>query len=221
MGSKEVKDKIKRGFQKIWFILWKDNSLKGWIFSLIFLFVFIQFIFFPFMNLITGTTLPLAIVESCSMHHEGNFFSDFNSWFNSHTSKYENINITKEEFEQFSLRKGFSKGDIILLIKADAEKIKIGDIIAFTSGTKGTPVIHRIISIKEVDGEKIFSTIGDNNAGQLMPGNNYAGIDEREIKSDQFVGKAVIRIVPKIGWIKLIFFEALRPESERGFCKEN
>jgi signal peptidase I len=173
------------------------------------------------MNFITGTTLPLAIVESCSMHHEGNLFSNFNNWFNSHNTKYENINITKEEFERFTLKSGFSKGDIILLIKADPEKIKIGDIIAFTSGTRGTPVIHRVIYIKEVDGEKIFSTMGDNNAGQLMPGNNYAGIDEREIKSSQFVGKAVVRIVPKLGWIKLIFFEALRPESERGFCKEN
>jgi signal peptidase I len=221
MEEKEGKGKIKKIFQKIWFLLWKDNSVKGWIFSLIFLFVFIELIFFPFMNLITGTTLPLAIVESCSMHHEGNFFSDFSSWFDSHKAKYENLNITKGEFEKFSLKRGFSKGDIILLIKANPETLKIGDIIAFTSGTRGTPVIHRIISIKEFNGEKIFSTIGDNNAGQLTPGNNYAGIDEREIKSNQFVGKAVVRIVPKLGWVKLIFFEALRPESERGFCKAN
>ena len=221
MDAKEGKDKAKKGFKRIWFLLWKDDSLKGWIFSLIFLFVFIKFIFFPFMNLATGTTLPLAIVESCSMYHEGNVFSDFNTWFNKHQLKYSNMNITQKEFQDSVLNKGFDKGDIIFIVGADSAKLKIGDIIAFSSGTGGTPVIHRIITIKEVNGERIFSTMGDNNAGQLVPGNNYAGIDEREIKSSQLVGKAVFRIAPKIGWIKLIFFEGLKPQSERGFCKAN
>jgi signal peptidase I len=221
MNAEERENKIKRGFSKFWFLLWKDNSMKGWILSLIFLFIVIKFIFFPFMNLVTGTTLPLAIVESCSMYHAGNVFSDFDIWFNEHQQKYEKINLTKEEFKAFVLNNGFDKGDILLLVKANPEKLKIGDIIAFTSGTGGTPVIHRIISIKEVNGQLIFSTMGDNNAGQLVPGNNYAGIDEREIKQSQLVGKAVFRIAPKLGWVKLIFFEGLRPQSERGFCKEN
>jgi signal peptidase I len=221
MDSKEEKGKIKKALKKFWFLVWKDNSFKGWIFSLVFLFILIKFIFFPFMNLITGTSLPLAIVESCSMNHEGNVFSDFNVWFSKHENKYEQFNLTKEEFKKFDLNGGFSKGDIILLAKANPEKLKIGDIIAFSSGTGGTPIIHRIISIKEVNGEKIFSTIGDNNAGQLIPNNNYAGIDEREIKSNQLVGRAIARVAPKVGWIKLIFFEVLRSPSERGFCREN
>jgi hypothetical protein len=219
MNAKEGENNIKKVFKKIWFLLWKDDSIKGWIFSLIFLLVFIKFIFFPFMNFVTGTTLPLAIVESCSMYHDGNVFSDFNTWFNEHQSKYGNI--TKKDFQNFVLNKGFDKGDIIFIVGADPAKLKIGDIIAFSSGTGGTPVIHRIITIKEVNGERIFSTMGDNNAGQLVPSNNYAGIDEREIKSSQLVGKAVFRVAPKIGWIKLIFFEGSKPKSERGFCKAN
>jgi signal peptidase I len=221
MDSKEGKGKIRKALNKIWFLLWKDNSFKGWVLSLIILFVFIKFIFFPFMNLITGTSLPLAIVESCSMYHNGNVFSDFNTWFNEHQQKYENLNLTKKEFQTFVLNKGFDKGDILFLVKANPKKLKIGDIIAFSSGTSGTPIIHRIISIREENGEKIFSTIGDNNAEQLNPGNNYAGIDERDIKANQLVGKSVFRLVPKIGWVKLIFFEALRSQSERGFCKSN
>ena len=221
MNVKEAANQIKKVFKKIWFLLWQDNSIKGWILSIIFLFVFIEFIFFPFLNFITGTTLPLAIVESCSMYHEGNVFSNFDIWFNEHQSKYESININKTEFQSFVLNKGFDKGDILLLSKANPDKLKIGDIIAFTSGAGGTPVIHRIIKIKEIDGEKIFSTMGDNNAGQLVPGNNYAGIDEREIKSSQLVGKTVFRIIPKIGWVKLIFFEGFRAQSERGFCNAN
>jgi hypothetical protein len=221
MNIKGGENKFKKGFDKIWFLLWKDNSFKGWLLSLIFLFVVIKFIFFPFMNLVTGTSLPLAIVESCSMYHDGNVFSNFNTWFNEHQQKYERINVTKAEFQNFILNKGFDKGDILVLVGANPKKLKIGDIIAFTSGTGGTPVIHRIISIKQVNGELIFSTMGDNNAGQLVPGNNYGGIDEREINQNQLVGKAVFRLVPKMGWIKLIFFEALRPQSERGFCKAN
>jgi hypothetical protein len=219
METKE--GKAKKFFKKFWFLVWKDNSFKGWVVSLVFLFILIKFIFFPFMNFITGTSLPLAIVESCSMNHEGNVFSDFNAWFSRHNQKYSSLNITKEEFKKFELNSGFSKGDIILLVRADPVKLRVGDIIAFSSGTGGTPIIHRIISIKEVNGEKIFSTIGDNNAGQLTLNNNYAGIDEREIKANQLVGKATARVIPKIGWIKLIFFEALRSPSERGFCGEN
>jgi hypothetical protein len=221
MNLKSIVEKTDKGFKKIWFLLWKDNSLKGWIFSLIFLFVFIKFIFFPVLSFATGTSLPLAIVESCSMYHQGNFFSDFSSWYDKHETKYEGMNVTKEEFANFVLRRGFGKGDILFIIKANPDKLKIGDIILFNSGNQGTPVIHRIIKIKEENGEKIFSTMGDNNNQVLTPNNNPGGVDEREITTDQLVGKAVFRITPWFGWAKLIFFEGLKPESERGFCKEN
>jgi signal peptidase I len=221
MNLKKGFDNLKKGFKKFWFLLWKDNSLKGWIFSLIFLFVFIKFIFFPVLSFATGTSLPLAIVESCSMYHNGNIFSNFDTWFASHDGKYSSLNITKEEFQKFTLKKGFDKGDILFIIKANPETLKIGDIILFNSGSKGTPVIHRIIKIEEENGEKVFTTIGDNNAQMLTPGNNPNDVDERKITSEQLVGKAVFRIVPWFGWVKLIFFESSRPVSERGFCKEN
>lgn len=214
-------EKFKAGFKKFWFLLWKDNSIKGWIFSLIFLFVFIKFIFFPVLSLVTGTALPLAIVESCSMYHNGNIFSNFDTWFENHDGKYSALNITKEEFQKFILKKGFDKGDILFMIRANPEKLKIGDVILFNSGNRETPVIHRIIKIEEENGEKVFTTIGDNNAQMLTPNNNPAGVDERKIKSEQLVGKAAFRIVPWFGWVKLVFFESSKTESERGFCKEN
>ena len=77
-------NKFKNFWKKFWFIVWKDNSLKGWIISILFLFIVIKFIFFPLLNLVTGTTLPLAIVESCSMHHKGNIFSNFDNWWERH-----------------------------------------------------------------------------------------------------------------------------------------
>lgn len=213
--------KIKKGFKKFWFLLWKDNSIKGWLFSLIVLFVFIKFIFFPFLNLVTGTSLPLAIVESCSMYHQGNVFSNFNDWFGRHETKYESISITNTEFQNFPLKNGFSKGDILFIIGVNPDKLKIGDIILFKSGNGGAPIIHRIINIQEENGKRIFTTIGDNNAQSLTPNNNPSGVDERRITEDQLVGKAVFRIAPGLGWIKLIFFESSKPVSEKGFCTEN
>jgi len=221
MNSEKNGEKIKRGFKKFWFLLWRDNSFKGWIFSLVFLFVFVKFIFFPVLSFVTGTPLPLAIVESCSMYHQDSLFSGFDSWFDRHESKYEEINIIKEDFQGFTLRRGFNKGDILFIIGANPEKLKTGDVILFNSQNKKNPVIHRIIKIEEKDGEKIFTTMGDNNNQILTPENNMAGIDEREIKKEQLVGKAVFRVVPWFGWVKLIFFEYSRPESERGFCEEN
>ena len=88
-------NKFKEFLQKFWFIVWKDDSLRGWILSLLFIFIVIKFIFFPLLNLTTGTTLPLAIVESCSMYHEGNLFSDSDDWWLRHQDKYAEFDITK------------------------------------------------------------------------------------------------------------------------------
>ncbi|MFH1365137.1 MAG: signal peptidase I [archaeon] len=204
--------KIKEFFKKFWYLLWKDDSFKGWIFSIVFLFVFIKFVFFPTLSLLTGTALPLAIVDSCSMYHKGNIFSDFDSWWTTHEEKYTPYNINHETFDKFKLENGFSKGDILFMIKATPEKLKVGDIIIFEAGQKN-PIIHRIIKIEKKGEEYFFSTIGDNNNGQLSV--------EKKISQSQLVGKAVFRLVPYVGWGKLIFYEKARPLQERRFCKEN
>lgn len=207
MNSKDVK-KI---FNKFWFLLWKDDSLKGWLFSVIFIFIFIKFIFFPSLGFVTGTELPLAIVESCSMYHKGDLLGNFNSWFERHENKYSDLSINKEDFDSFSFRKGFNKGDILFVIRANPEKIEVGDVIIFNANRQN-PIIHRVVKIEEQDNDRIFSTLGDNNNGQLS--------FEKDIKENQLVGRPVFRLAPLAGWIKLIFFEHLKSESERGFCDE-
>src|SRR3989338_6679887 len=126
----------KSGFKKFWdnfwFIVWKDESPKGWIISIIFIFIIIKFVFFPLMSLATGTSLPLAIVESCSMYHKGNAFSNYDSWWIRHENKYQGIEINKEEFKEFNFKNGFSKGDILFIIKAKPDKLKIGDVVVFS-----------------------------------------------------------------------------------------
>jgi hypothetical protein len=207
----ERKGKFKRFLKKSWQIIWKDDSLKGWIISLIFIFVVIKFIFFPLLNLATGTSLPLAIVESCSMYHSGNIFGNFDNWWDRQDLKYANFNISKSEFNTFTLRKGFSKGDIIFIVKAKPEKLKVGDILIFNAG-QANPIIHRIMSIKQVNGKYVFSTMGDNNNGQLTV--------ETDITEEQIVGRAVFDIIPYVGWAKLVFYEHSKPANEKGFCQE-
>ena len=204
------KNKIKDLWKRFWFLLWKDDSFKGWIFSIIVIFIFIKFIFFPVLSLVTGTVLPLAIVESCSMYHDGNLLSDYDEWFNNNEGKYSNYGIEKNEFESFIFKNGFNKGDILFIIGTNPEKLKIGDVIIFNAGTNN-PVIHRIIETKEQNGNRVFSTIGDNNNGQL----NF----EKDISENRIIGKAAFKIIPYVGWIKLIFFEGNKSPSDRGFCK--
>ncbi len=203
---------MKKVFEKFWFIVWKDDSLKGWFISIIFLFIIIKFIFFPTLSLITGTALPLAIVESCSMYHDGNLISNYDNWWETHDSKYSDLGLTKEQFSEFIFKKGFNKGDILFIVGAKPEKIKMGDVVIFQS-SRQTPIIHRVVKIKENNGEKTFSTIGDNNNGQLT--------FEKNIKENQIIGKAVFKLAPYLGWIKLMFYEPFRSQNEKGFCKEN
>lgn len=206
------KKRLKEYSKKFWHLLWKDDSLKGWIFSVIFLFLFIKLIFFPVLNLATGTSLPLAIVESCSMYHNGNVLPDFDAWWTRHENKYGTYVINKLDFEEFSFKNGFNKGDILFITGTKPEKLAVGDVIIFDA-ERQNPVIHRIINITKENDEYVFSTLGDNNNGQLT--------SEKRILSNQIVGKAAFRIIPFMGWMKLIFYEGSRPESEQGLCHEN
>ena len=198
-------------FGRFWFLLWKDNSFKGWIFSLIVIFIFIRFIFFPLLSLTTGTTLPLAIVESCSMYHHGDIFSNFNKWWSGHEHYYLMRNITKREFDNFKFYNGLDKGDVLFIVGTSPQNIKVGDIIVFNIPGQSVPVIHRVVNITFSNGTYFFSTMGDNNAGQQLP-------LEKKINQGQIVGKAVLKAAPFVGWVKLIFFQYRLPPYERGFC---
>jgi len=189
---------LKEAWNKTWNFIWKDDSVWSWIISLILAFIIVKFIFFPLLSLAFGTTLPLVVVESGSMSHPGSFLGDtfgtqasFEKWWDKSSYWYVKNNITKEQAENFYLRGGLEIGDIVLA--SGWGKIKIGDIIIF-NGNQAHPIIHRIISIKEVNGEKIYSTKGDHNLDQLAI--------EKQITQSQIIGKAIFK-VPKLGWVKL------------------
>jgi len=78
------------------------------------------------------------------------------------------------------------------------KKVEVGDVVIFEGNYKN-PIIHRVVKIKETSEGFVFSTMGDNNNGQLEV--------EKEISQEQIMGKAQANIAPYVGWIKLIFFE--------------
>ena len=191
----------------------KQDTWHSWLVSLIILYLIIRFIFFPTLSFVTGSALPLVVVESCSMYHS----SDLDSWWQSNSGWYEQQGITLEEFKSFPLKNGLNKGDILFIYgKSEYEK---GDIIVFAPNEESTaknPIIHRIVI------ENPTGTKGDNgrtNPTQLTANNNIFKIDETSISDERIIGKTAFKVAPLVGWVKLIFFEPFRSESQRGFCK--
>ena len=177
----------------------KEDSWQSMIVSLILAFIVIKFVIFPILTLLTGTALPLVIVESCSMyHHESGFDKTFTS------SVYDDYGISLENTSDWSFKNGFAKGDIIFVLAP--RNLEVGDVIIFNGG-QSNPIIHRLISVGET-----YTTKGDNYIT-----NKGVGSFEKTIQSEQILGKAVFRI-PFLGWIKLIFFDWRNPASAQGLC---
>lgn len=203
--QKEIKKEPKTLLGKIWHFLWKENSVWSWIVSLALAFIIVKFIFFPALSLILGSSMPLVVVESGSMHHPGSFIGNvigtednFELWWNQKNDWYLKNGLSKSEAGKWVFKTGIEMGDIIVVTKA--ENIQIGDIIVFEAGQK-YPLIHRVIGIKETsDGITVYSTKGDNNSEQLT--------DEKYITEDEIIGKASFKI-PRLGWLKLGFVKIL------------
>ena len=151
----------------------------------------------------------MAVVSE-SMEHK----ADFDTWWEKKlcctkscdlTSKaseyYPNSQISLKQFKEFPIKNGFNKGDIIVLSRA--ETLKVGDVIVFQT-SRPDPIIHRIIRIREVQGQKIYETKGDNNCGQIT----FEGLDETNIKQEQILGKGIVKI-PWLGWVKISFVEMI------------
>ncbi len=78
-------------------------------------------------------------------------------------------------------------GDAILYEKYDGEKIEVGDVIIFVQ--KEVQVVHRVVEIKNVNGEKRYITKGDANQDR----------DEGYIIENDIFGTTKLRI-PYIGY---------------------
>lgn len=196
--------------KKFWEFLKKD-TWQSWLVSVILIIILIKLIIFPTLTFITGSPLPLVVVESCSMYHE----APLEEWTNKNSAYYESFNISQSDFQDFPMKNGLNKGDIIF-VWGKSTSYNVGDIIIFQPNSEAltqTPIIHRIIT------DSPIGTKGDHNSQQLQFANNINNIDETSITKSQIIGKASFKVLPFVGWIKLIFFEPFRPDYQRGLCK--
>lgn len=189
---------MKKHLSKFWKFL-QEDSWQSLLVSLVLLVIIIRFILFPLLSFVTGSPLPLVVIESCSLYHD----DDFDSWWTNGGEWYEDQGISKEEFREFNFNSGLNKGDIIFVW--GRSEPDVGDIIIFNAG-KQHPIIHRIVD------ENPLTTKGDN-----WLTNSDSADFEKDIPEESIIGKATLR-VPFAGWLKLIFFEPLRPSHERGTC---
>jgi hypothetical protein len=194
---KQTLDKIKQTAKKVWHFLAHEDSWASFFVDAILIILIAKFIIFPGIGFALHTEYPVVAVISHSMDHHG---QDFDSWWIQNKDQYEDYEITKAEFEEFYKQDGFKKGDLFVVVGKPTEELNVGDVIVYNSGRGGNPIIHRIVSKTEVDGEIIFETKGDANLGQLD--------FEKNIKIDRIYGKAVFW-APKIGWVKVAFIDLL------------
>jgi len=200
--------KWKKILKKTWHFIWEDNSVWSWIVNIVLAFVLIKFIVYPGLGFLLNTSHPVVAVVSESMEHNGNF----DDWWGKAGEWYTNRDIQKEDFENFPLKNGFNKGDIMVLKGKKFEDIKVGDVVVFWSA-KRDPIIHRVVKKWQDKEVYYFQTKGDNyltNKDSIVSKDNKGNIilDETKISQEQIVGNAVVRI-PLLGYIKIWFVEIL------------
>ena len=82
----------------------------------------------------------------------------------------------------------FTKGSVVVVKKIkNKEEIKIGDIAAYEYA--GKIIVHRVIRITEIKGEKFYYTKGDSNQEE----------DNYKVEADKIIG-VVDLALPLIGY---------------------
>ena len=193
------KHNFKKILKKTWHFIWEDDSIWSWIVNIILAFVLIKFIVYPGLGFLLSTSHPIVAVVSSSMEHN----HQLDKWWDLNKEWYLNEDITRADFQIFSFKNGFNRGDIMVLKGKKPADIKTGEVIVFKSG-RPDPIIHRVVKTWEENGTYYFQTKGDNNRDSIIS----AYMDETKIIQERVIGKAVFRI-PLLGYIKIWFVELI------------
>ncbi|MBI2668731.1 signal peptidase I [Candidatus Woesearchaeota archaeon] len=206
---------VHRHGKRFWHFIWHEDSIWSWLANVIIAFMLIRFVVYPLLGVLLGTSFPIVAVVSESMEHGlhnevlcgqkfDEFAESFDAYWNTCGKWYENMGITKSEFRKFPFDNGFNKGDVIILWRANAGNVDVGDILIF-QGPKPQPIIHRVVKVTEKGGTFVYQTKGDHNSDSL--GGAYG---ETEITLERVLGQGVVRL-PYLGWIKILFVDAVKP----------
>ncbi|MBI4151343.1 signal peptidase I [Candidatus Woesearchaeota archaeon] len=208
-------EKFRKIVKKGWNYFWREDSLGSWLLNILVAFLLIRYVVYPVLGVVLGTHFPIVAVVSESMEHSTfngilcgkspqEYRESFDNYWDTCGNWYVQHGISKEEFQQFPLRDGFNKGDVIILWRANGNNIHVGDVLVFQA-SKPQPIIHRVVSVKTEGGKTVYQTKGDHNADSIEP-----VLGEHQIDQSRIEGKGVIRI-PYLGWLKILFVEAVRP----------
>jgi signal peptidase I len=226
--------------QRAWHFIWREDSLLSWLANIVLAFILIKFVVYPLLALALGSSLPVVAVITSSMDQSptptcligtpegfciehkadsymlcGEEFTSrsrftFDEYWDVCGDWYEQRDISQTTFASFPLSKGFNRGDVIVLGRADPEQLAVGDILVFNSNTDPSqarpyPIIHRIVDIRETATGNEYITKGDHNHQSIQTDT----FDETSITEEQIIGRGLVRI-PYAGYVKLIFVDVLR-----------
>lgn len=98
-------------------------------------------------------------------------------------------------------------GSIAFIEDVPAESLEVGDVIVFqppSSGEAGEPLMHRIVSIEEVDGQRVVRTKGDANGSADPWDLRLSGEGGRLVFAVPYVGHLLWFLQTRIAWVALI-----------------
>lgn len=140
----------------------RGDSWASFFVTLFLALIFIKLILFPFLGFVTGTEMPIFIVESCSMHHsdgweeifgEVQICEDAEIKIQADSSGFEVLENTKEIDIQNAV---FAREAVPRYLQISPENAEVGDSVFYISSS-GIQLRHEILSIR---GE-IFETSGE------------------------------------------------------------
>lgn len=88
-----------------------------------------------------------------------------------------------------SMEPTYHHGDLVFVRAVPMDEVQVGDVVVFRRGR--ARIAHRVIAIKEQNGERVLITQGDNN-----------NVPDSPVTSRDFEG-VVVLWVPKLGWLSL------------------
>lgn len=196
--SEGEKGRLRRVWDKVWFVLWKDDSPLSIAISFVVAYLLIQFVFYPGLGMLLGTDYPVVAVISGSMEHRANAVCSDNiagGIINRDCTPREatpricGVGVNETGYvdldEYWSLcgdwyeARGIGKTAFETFPLSNG--FNTGDIMVLRAADdieigdvivfqtlRDTPIIHRVIDIQRTDRGIVYSTKGDYNAGQLI-----------------------------------------------------
>jgi len=110
-----------------------------------------------------------------------------------------------------SMADGIPVGSIAVTKEVQPEDVNVGDVIVFyppATSPDRSPLMHRVVSVREEDGQRIFRTKGDANPTLDPTEVSLQDTGSRVVYTVPYVGYLVNLARTPLGWTLLLFLPA-------------